>query len=57
MRKDDGELLASVARHEIHVLPRLRVEQACQVAQCIVAGAMSELVVEELEVIDVEHQQ
>ena len=56
-RQDDGELLAPVARHEVHPLSRLRLDPHRHVAQHGVAGAMPEPVVVGLEVVDVDHQQ
>ena len=55
-RKDEGELLAAVAGHEIHVAD-VRRQHAPDPAQDLVARLMTVRVVEPLEAVDVDNQQ
>ena len=57
MEGNDGELLAAVARGTVHALPDLRLQGAPHRRQQFVAHRVTEAVVDQLEIVEVEHQE
>ena len=56
-RQDDGELLAAVASDDVDLATRLRQQHARQGTQQVIAAEVTDGVVVDLEIVDVDHQQ